>query len=140
MRPINKIGVIGAGSMGQGIAQVCANSGYEVFLHDADTKAIERGIQNIGKNFDQAITKGKSTEEKKAAALQRIKSSHFEMLKVDLAIEAVIEKIEVKQKIFSELEKINDPSVIFATNTSSLSVSKIGSILKYPERFLGLHF
>jgi len=139
MRPIKKIGVIGAGSMGQGIAQVCANS-YGVFLHDADAKAIEKGIQNIGKNFDQAIAKGKSTEEKKQKALQSIKSSSFEMLKVDLVIEAVVEKLEVKQEIFSELEKINDPDTIFATNTSSLSVSKIGSTLNHPERFLGLHF
>src|SRR6478609_1646356 len=100
MKPINKIGVNGAGSMGQGIAQVCASSGYEVLLHDADANAIERGIQNIGKNFDQAIARGKSTEEKKVATLQRIGSSSFEMLKVDLVIEAVVEKLEVKQKIF----------------------------------------
>jgi len=140
MRPIKKIGVIGAGSMGQGIAQVCAVSGYEVFLHDVDANSIQKGIQNIGKNFDQAIAKEKSTEEIKLEALRRIKSSSFEMLKVDLIIEAVVEKLEVKQKIFSELEKINYPDTVFATNTSSLSVSKIGSILKHPERFLGLHF
>jgi len=140
MQPIKKIGVIGAGSMGQGIAQVCANSGYEIFLYDTDTKAIEKGIQNIGKNFDQAIAKGKSTEEKKEEALERIESSSFEMLKVDLVIEAVVEKLEVKQKIFTGLEKINDTNTIFATNTSSLSVSKIASALNYPNRFLGLHF
>jgi len=140
MRPIKKIGVIGAGSMGQGIAQVCANSGYEVFLHDAVANSMERGIQNIQNNFDQAIAKGKSTEEKKGEALRRIKSSSFEMLRVDLVIEAVVEKLEVKQKIFSALEEINDQDTIFATNTSSLSVSKIGSILSHPERFLGLHF
>lgn len=140
MKPINKIGVIGAGSMGQGIAQVCASSGYEVLLHDADANAIERGIQSIGKNLDQAIAKGKSTEAKKAETLQRVKSSTFEMLKVDLIIEAIVEKLEIKQEIFSELEKINDPDTVFATNTSSLSVSKIGSCLEHPERFLGLHF
>jgi 3-hydroxybutyryl-CoA dehydrogenase len=140
MRSIKKIGVIGAGSMGQGIAQVCATAGYEVFLHDADVKAIEKGIVNIEKNFDQAIAKGKFTEERKRETLQRIKSSSFEMLKVDLIIEAVVENLEVKQKIFSELEKINDADTIFATNTSSLSISKIGLILNHPERFLGLHF
>ncbi|HEV8515629.1 MAG TPA: 3-hydroxyacyl-CoA dehydrogenase NAD-binding domain-containing protein [Cyclobacteriaceae bacterium] len=140
MRPINKIGVIGAGSMGQGIAQVCASSGYEVLLHDADVSSMERAIQNIGKNFDQAIAKGKSTEEKKREVLLRIKLCSFEMLKVDLVAEAVIEKLEVKQKLFSELEKINDPDTIFTTNTSSLSVSKIGSNLNHPERLLGLHF
>ncbi len=140
MRPIKKIGVIGAGSMGQGIAQVCANSGYEVLLHDADTKAIEKGIQNIEKNFDQAIAKGKSTREKKQTALSKIRPSSFEMLKVNVAIEAVVEKLEVKQKIFIELESLNDRDTIFATNTSSLSISKIGSVLNHPERFLGLHF
>jgi 3-hydroxybutyryl-CoA dehydrogenase len=140
MPPIKKVGVIGAGSMGQGIAQVCANSGFEVFLHDADVKAIEKGIQSIEKNFDQAIAKAKSTEEKKKKALQHIIPSSFEMLKADLVIEAVVEKLEVKQEIFSELEKINGPDVIFATNTSSLSVSKIGSVLDNPNRFLGLHF
>jgi len=140
MRPIKKIGVIGAGSMGQGIAQVCAVSGYEVLLYDTDTKTIERGIQNIGKNLDQAIAKGKTSDKKRQETLERITSSSFEMLKVDLVIEAAVENLEVKQKIFSELEKQNDRDTVFATNTSSLSVSKIGSILLHPERFLGLHF
>jgi len=140
MRPIKKIGVIGAGSMGQGIVQVCASSGYEVLLNDTDSNSMDRGFQNIGKNFDQAIAKGKSTEEKKGEALRRIKLASFEMLKVDLIIEAVVEKLEVKQQIFSELEKINDQDTIFATNTSSLSVSKIASVLNQPNRFLGLHF
>jgi 3-hydroxybutyryl-CoA dehydrogenase len=140
MRPIKKIGVIGAGSMGQGIVQVCANSGYEVLLNDTDSNSMDQGIQNIGKNFDQAIAKGKSTEEKKGEALRRIKLASFEMLKVDLIIEAVVEKLEVKQQIFLALEKINHQDTIFATNTSSLSVSKIASVLNQPNRFLGLHF
>jgi 3-hydroxybutyryl-CoA dehydrogenase len=140
MRPIKKIGVIGAGSMGQGIVQVCANSGYEVLLNDTDSNSMNQGIQNIGKNFDQAIAKGKSTEEKKGEALRRIKLASFEMLKVDLIIEAVVEKLEVKQQIFLALEKINHQDTIFATNTSSLSVSKIASVLNQPNRFLGLHF
>jgi 3-hydroxybutyryl-CoA dehydrogenase len=140
MRPIKKIGVIGAGSMGQGIAQVCAFSGYEVLLFDTDSKAIDGGIQNIGKNLDQAIAKGKSTEEKKRETLKRIRPSSFEILKADLVIEAAVEKLEVKQEIFFELEKQNDRDTIFATNTSSLPISKISSILNYPERCLGLHF
>jgi 3-hydroxybutyryl-CoA dehydrogenase len=140
MRSIKKVGVIGAGSMGQGIAQVCAAAGYEVLLHDTDSRTATKAIQNIEKNFDQAIAKGKSTEVKKKECLEKIKHFSFEMLKVDLAIEAVVEKLEVKRKIFSELERLNDRDTVFATNTSSLSVTKIASQLSYPERFLGLHF
>ena len=140
MKPIKKIGVAGAGSMGQGIAQACASAGYEILLYDVDQKSIERGIQNIATNFDQAIAKGKSSEDKKRVALKRIKPSSLDELKVDLVIEAVVEKLEVKQTFFSALEMVNDKETILATNTSSLSVSKIASALKYPERFLGLHF
>ena len=126
--------------MGQGIAQVCAVAGYEVSLSDAEAKAIARGIQNIAKNFDQSIAKGKSSEETKQETFSRIRSSSIEELKVDLVIEAVVEKLEVKQKIFAGLEEINDPATIFATNTSSLSVTQIASVLHFPERFIGLHF
>src|SRR5579872_4669398 len=140
MRVIRKIGVIGAGSMGQGIAQVCAVAGYEVLIYDLEANAIEKGIQNIRRNLDIAIIKGKSSEEKKEETLMRIKPSSLEILKADLIIEAVVENIGVKQKIFSEVERLNDPNSILASNTSSLSVSKIASSLSYPERFLGLHF
>src|SRR5260221_10316321 len=140
MRPIKKIGVVGAGSMGQGIAQACAAAGYEVLFYDVDLKIVEKGIQSIGKNIDQAIAKGKSTEGKKIAALSKIKPVVFEELKADMIIEAAVEKLEVKQKIFSDLEKINEQDTILASNTSSLSITKIASVLKHPQRFLGLHF
>ncbi len=137
---IKKIGVIGAGSMGQGIAQVCAVAGYEVLFYDVDQKIIERGIQSITKNLDQAVAKGKISEEKKKDALHKLNPVSFESLKADLIIEAVVEKLEVKQKIFSDLEKINSEDTIFASNTSSLSITKIALGLKYPNRFVGLHF
>jgi 3-hydroxybutyryl-CoA dehydrogenase len=137
---IKKIGVIGAGSMGQGIAQVCAVAGYEVLFYDVDQKIIERGIQSITKNLDQAVAKGKISEEKKKDALHKLNPVLFESLKADLIIEAVVEKLEVKQKIFSDLEKINSEDTIFASNTSSLSITKIALGLKYPNRFVGLHF
>ncbi len=140
MRPIKKIGVIGAGSMGQGIAQVCAASGYEVLLFDVDSNAVEKGIQFIGKTLDQTIAKGKLPEEKKKEILKRISSAPINELKADLIIEAVVEKLEVKQKLFSDLEKLNDKETVFATNTSSLSVTQIADSLNRPERFLGLHF
>ena len=140
MQPIKKIGVVGAGSMGQGIAQVCASADYEVLLFDVDPRVIEKGIQNIVKNFNVAVAKGKLSEEKKMKALRRINPSALEGLQVDLVIEAAIEKLEIKQKIFSDLERVNDTHTVLATNTSSLSITKIASALKHPERFLGLHF
>lgn len=140
MKPIKVVGVVGAGSMGQGIAQSCAMAGYEVLLCDVKSEIIDKGIQNIARNLDQAIAKGKLTAEKKTATLANIKSSSPENLKADLIIEAVIEKLDLKQKIFADLEKINDKDSVFATNTSSLSVSKIAAELKHPKRFVGLHF
>jgi 3-hydroxybutyryl-CoA dehydrogenase len=104
------------------------------------SEVIEKGIQGITKSFEQAIAKGKLTAEKKEFALAKIKRGFLENLKADLIIEAVIEKLELKQKIFADLEKTNDPDAIFATNTSSLSVSKIALLLKRPERLVGLHF
>ncbi len=140
MKPIKIVGVVGAGSMGQGIAQSCAMAGYDVLLCDVKSEIIEKGIQSISKNLDQAIAKGKYTVEKKATALEKIKAISPDNLKADLIIEAVIEKLELKQKIFSDLEKINGEETVLATNTSSLSVSKIASGLKKPHRFVGLHF
>lgn len=140
MQRIKIVGVVGAGSMGQGIAQSCATAGYEVLLCDVMPEIIERGVNGITQNLNQAIVKGKLTEEKKKTILERIKSASPENLKADLIIEAVIEKLELKQKIFANLEKINNTQTVFATNTSSLSVTKIASLLQNPQRFIGLHF
>ncbi len=140
MRPIKKIGVVGAGSMGQGIAQVCASADYEVLLFDVDPLAIEKGIQNIARNFELAVAKGKLSEDKRMKALSRIKPSALEALQADLVIEAAVEKLEIKQKIFRDLERVNDAHAVLATNTSSLSITKIGSALKHPERFFGIAF
>ncbi|MBS1680734.1 MAG: 3-hydroxybutyryl-CoA dehydrogenase [Bacteroidetes bacterium] len=126
--------------MGQGIAQACASAGYQVLLCDVTTEIIQKGISGIGKNLDQAIVRGKSTPEKKTKTLSLLKACQLAELKADLIIEAVIEKLELKQKIFRDLELINDADTVLATNTSSLSVSKIATVLKHPNRFLGLHF
>jgi 3-hydroxybutyryl-CoA dehydrogenase len=140
MIPIKEIGIIGSGAMGQGIAQVCATGGYQVLFYDIDRKIAEKGIQGITRNFDQAIAKGKLSEEKKNSILGNIRVVSFEELKVDLAIEAVVEKLEVKQNLFGELEKINSAETVFTSNTSSLPIAKIADTLKNPHRFLGLHF
>jgi 3-hydroxybutyryl-CoA dehydrogenase len=115
-------------------------AGYDVLLCDVKSEIIEKGILGITKNLDQAIAKGKYTPEKKSATLGKINPVSPENLKADLIIEAVIEKLDLKQKIFTDLEKINDAEIVLATNTSSLSVSKIASALKMPNRFVGLHF
>ena len=136
-----QIGVIGAGAMGQGIAQVCSQSNSQVLLFDVDSKKTESAISAISKNLDTAIAKGKFSPEKKAQTLQNIQTvSQLKDVKAQLVIEAAVEKLEIKQHIFLELEKINSDNCVLATNTSSLSVSKIASVLNNPSRFLGLHF
>jgi 3-hydroxybutyryl-CoA dehydrogenase len=141
MLSIQKVVVVGAGAMGQGIAQVCAQAGFEVLLFDVDDSKIAHAISGVEKNLDYAISKGKLSEDKKKLTLQKIHAcDQLENMKADLIIEAAIEKLEIKKQIFSALEKVNGENTIFSTNTSSLSITKIGSELKNPNRFLGLHF
>ena len=138
---INSIAVLGAGTMGQGIAQVCAMAGYQTFLYDIDLSLSQKAIDSIGVNFDNSILKRKSTEEEKQKALSRLAiSKELSDLKVDLIIEAVVEKLDVKQKLFAELEKLNKGNCILATNTSSISITQIASGLKNPGKCVGLHF
>lgn len=138
---IKTVAVIGAGTMGQGISQVCAIKGFKVLLYDVQSELVTKGIQSIRKNLDTLLEKQKITEEAKESALGNIVSaSDFRKLQVDLAIEAVVEKLDVKQKIFSELEKINAKDCLFASNTSSISITQIAASLKYPARLGGMHF
>lgn len=138
---IKQVAVVGAGTMGQGIAQICATAGYNVFLYDIDSALTDRGLAHITQSLGNAVTKGKLTEQEKVKALRRITATNdLNTLQAELVIEAVVEKLEVKQKIFAALEKINDSQAIFTTNTSSISITQIGSALKRPERFAGLHF
>jgi len=138
---IRSIAVIGAGTMGQGIAQVCAVAGFKVLLYDVQSELVQNGIAAIRKSLDTAVDKGKVTAEQRAAAMNNVIAvSDFRNLQVELAIEAVIEKLEVKQKIFVELEKINDKDCILATNTSSIPITQIAAALKHQDRVAGLHF
>lgn len=138
---IKSVGVIGAGTMGQGIAQVCAVAGYKVLLYDVQPELIVNGINAVRKNLDVSVEKGKLTAEQRTAAASSISSvSDFRNLQVELVIEAVIEKLEVKQKIFVELEKINGKDCILTSNTSSIPITQIASVLKHQSRFAGLHF
>ena len=138
---IKNIAVVGAGTMGVGIAQLCALSGYPVLLYDVQPDLTRAAIAHIRRKLEELVAKGKLTSLQKDEALSRIQAvGDFRQLQVDIAIETVIEKLEVKQKILSELEKINANDSLLVSNTSSLSITQLASVLKHPERFAGLHF
>jgi len=138
---IKNVAVIGAGTMGQGIAQVCALAGYPVMLYDTQPEITRTAIATIRKNLETAVGKGKLQASLKDEALARIQSvGDFRQLQVDIAIEAVVEKLDVKQKIVAELEKLNAIDCILVSNTSSFPITQIASVLKHKNRFAGLHF
>lgn len=127
--------------MGQGISQVCALAGYSVMLYDIQADITKTAIAAIRKNLDMAVEKNKITSSQKDEALSRIQAvGDFRQLQVDLVIESVVEKLDVKHKILSELEKINALDCLMVTNTSSFSITQMASVLKHKGRFAGLHF
>lgn len=138
---IKKIAVIGSGTMGQGITQVCATAGYQVLLYDIEANLLKNAFGQIRQGLNTMVRKEKMTQDEALTVLSRITAvSDFRQLQVDLVIEAVIENLDVKQKIFSEIEKLNDKDCILTTNTSSIPVTRIGRVLKHRHRFAGLHF
>jgi 3-hydroxybutyryl-CoA dehydrogenase len=139
---VKTIMVIGAGQMGSGIAQVCAMAGYDVFLHDISQQQIDKGLANIEKLLSRQVEKGKMTEEEKAATLGRLTPSNDlqNAAKADLVIEAVVENMDVKTKLFAELDQIAPSHTILATNTSSLPITEIAAATKRPEKVIGMHF
>jgi 3-hydroxybutyryl-CoA dehydrogenase len=139
---IETIGVIGAGTMGHGIAQVAAGAGFRVVLRDVDRESLERGVRAIERNLAKGIELGKLTEADCDSTLQHIHgTTHLEELAdADLVIEAAPEILEVKQNLLREVEGIARQSFIFATNTSSLSISEIARASQYPANVVGLHF
>ena len=139
---ISKIGVLGAGTMGGGIAQVAAQSGYEVVLVDIEDSFVKKGMARIEASLDKAIKKGKLTEEQKKETLGCIKPSinYQDLADADLVIEAIIEDIELKKKAFSELDRICKPETLLVSNTSSMSINMIASATKRPDRVCGMHF
>jgi 3-hydroxybutyryl-CoA dehydrogenase len=136
------IGVIGAGTMGSGIAQVAAQCGHPVFLMDANTEQLERAKSGIEKSLLKLVEKGKFTEEQKKSIESSVSyvSSLDALATCDLIIEAIVEKMEVKHSVFSSLENIVSAECILASNTSSLSIASIGSALKKSDRIIGIHF
>jgi 3-hydroxybutyryl-CoA dehydrogenase len=138
---IRNIAVIGAGTMGQGISQVCALAGYSVMLYDIQADITKIAIAAIRKNLDILVEKNKLSASQKDEALSRIQAvGDFRQLQVDLVIEVVVEKLEVKHKILSELEKINALDCLMVSNTSSFPITQLASVLKHKGRFAGLHF
>jgi 3-hydroxybutyryl-CoA dehydrogenase len=139
---IKKVAVVGCGTMGNGIAQVFAQSGYDVSLIDIKQEFLDKAIATIDKNLDRMIKKEKITEDDKKAALARIKTSTDLKAAADvqLVIEAVTENLDIKLDIFKKLEEVCPPEVIFASNTSSLPITQLAAATKRPAQFVGMHF
>jgi len=134
--------ICGAGTMGSGIAQVIAEAGHQAYLRDITDDFVMRGIKTIEKNLNRKVEKGKMTEEEKERVLSLITgiTSMEAAAEVDLVIEAIVEKMELKKEMWQELEKVCGPNTIFATNTSALSVSELGAVTGRPDKFIGMHF
>ena len=139
---INKVMVIGAGQMGAGIAQVCAQSGYEVLLHDMNGKALEKGMKNIEKLLTRNVEKERMTEKEKNDTANRLTTSSDikDVKSCDIVIEAIVENMEVKTKVFSELDEHAPKHAILATNTSSLPITEIAAATNRPDQVIGMHF
>ncbi|MEB1805987.1 MAG: 3-hydroxybutyryl-CoA dehydrogenase [Bacillaceae bacterium] len=139
---VQTVMVIGAGQMGSGIVQVHAMAGIQVFMHDLKDEFVERGMNTITKNLDRQVEKGRMTEDERNAILSRITPSTNlqNAAKVDLVIEAAVENMEIKQKLFSELDQIAPEHTILATNTSSLPITEIAAVTNRPEKVIGMHF
>ena len=139
---IKKVMVIGAGQMGGGIAQVLATSGYQVFLHDLKEEYVQKGFAVIHKNLNRQVEKGKMTQDEIEQIMGRIVQSIDlnNAREVDLVIEAAVENLEIKQKIFKQLDEIVQEHTILATNTSSLPITEIAAVTKRPEKVIGMHF
>ncbi|OAK24134.1 3-hydroxybutyryl-CoA dehydrogenase [Bacillus wiedmannii] len=139
---VQKIVVIGAGQMGSGIAQVCAMAGYDVKVQDLKQEQLDRGLAIITKNLARQVEKGRMKEEEKEATLNRLTVTlDLDCVKeADLVIEAAVEKMDIKKKIFANLDKIAPDHAILATNTSSLPITEIAAVTKRPEKVIGMHF
>ena len=139
---IQSIGVIGAGQMGNGIAHVFAQAGFSVLMQDISEAFAAKGVATIDKNLQRGVDKGKMTADEKAAVLSRIRTTTKleDLAGCDIVIEAATEKWEVKKQIFETLDAVCKPGVILASNTSSISITKLAAITKRPEAFIGMHF
>ncbi|MCJ7742607.1 MAG: 3-hydroxyacyl-CoA dehydrogenase NAD-binding domain-containing protein [Methanoregula sp.] len=139
---VKTIGVLGAGSMGNGIAQLAAQAGYQVIMRDIEERFIKTGFKTIQNFLSKSVEKGKITEEHKKETLDKIKgTTRMEDLKdVDFVIEAVFEDLELKKNVFKQLDELIRSDVILTSNTSSMSITEIATSTKRPEKVAGMHF
>ncbi|MGH9683660.1 MAG: 3-hydroxybutyryl-CoA dehydrogenase [Candidatus Acidiferrales bacterium] len=139
---IKTVGVLGAGTMGNGIAHVFARSGYNVILRDVEKRFLDRGLDTIGKNLDREVKKGKIAEAEKPAVLARIRpvTDVAALAAVDFAVEAVPEQLDLKLRVLKDADAVLRPGVILASNTSSISITQLAAQTSRPEDFIGMHF
>ena len=139
---IKTVGVIGAGTMGNGIAHVFAKSGYDVVLADVEDRFLQRGLETIKKNLEREVAKSKITAEDRDAALKRIRltTNRAELASADFVVEAATEKFDIKSQIFRDIDQITRPEIILATNTSSISITKLAALTRRPDKIIGMHF
>jgi 3-hydroxybutyryl-CoA dehydrogenase len=139
---IQRVGVVGAGTMGNGIAHVFARGGYGVVLCDVEQRFLDRGLETVAKNLDREVAKNKITAEDKAAALKRITPvvDRTKLTECDVVVEAATEKLEIKTEIFRELDRLLRAEAILASNTSSISITKLAALTKRPDQVIGMHF
>jgi len=139
---IKTVAVLGAGTMGNGIAHVFARSGYKVILRDLEQRFLDRGLETIGKNLDREIEKGRLAQAEKGTALARLQpvTDMAAIAAADFVVEAVPEKIAIKRAVLAEADGILRPNVILASNTSSIAMTTLAALTKRPDRFVGMHF
>ena len=139
---MQRVGVIGAGTMGNGIAHVFARGGFNVVLCDVEQRFLDRGLDTIAKNLEREVAKGKIAVTDKAAALGRIAPvlDRSKLAGCELIVEAATEKFAIKAEIFRDLDRVTKPEVILASNTSSISITKIAALTKRPDKVIGMHF
>ncbi len=139
---IKTVGVLGAGTMGNGIAHAFARAGYSVILRDVEQRFLDRAIDTIGKNLDREVKKGKLTEAEKPAVLARLRvvTDFGALAAADFVVEAVPEKLDIKRAVLTEVDKLLRPEVILASNTSSISVTTLAAMTSRPDKFVGMHF
>jgi len=139
---IKNVGVIGAGTMGNGIAHVFAKGGYSVLLVDVEQRLLDRGLQTVSKNLEREVSKSKITAEQRDAALKLIEPSteRKRLAACDIVVEAASERFEIKAELFRDLDTMCRPEVILASNTSSISITKLAAVTKRPDKVIGMHF
>jgi 3-hydroxybutyryl-CoA dehydrogenase len=139
---VKTIGVIGAGTMGNGIAQVAAEAGFSVIMRDIEERFVQRGLDTIKKNLGRAVEKGKKSQADADAVLSRIRGTTelSELKEVDVVIEAVVENMVLKKALYAQLDAVCRPEAVLASNTSGLSITEMASVTGRPEKVVGMHF